>query len=192
MDRTLGSNRGLIVIDLQAGFVSERTANAAEGISELLAGEVFDPVVFTRFRNPENSPHRTILGWDKMSTPAEYELWDGVRDRAEDVFDKPSYTAVTPEFRERIRREGAQTVFLAGMDTDCCVLKTAVDLFEEGVRPVVLADYCGSGGGEVSHSAGITALRRLVGRHNVLEGFRGVAALREFLEARYFGQGAGE
>lgn len=38
-----------------------------------------------------------------------------------------------------------EKVFLAGDDTDCCVLASALRLMESGVRPVVLTRYCAPG-----------------------------------------------
>lgn len=54
-------------------------------------------------------------------------------------------------------------VYLAGVDTDCCVLTTATSLFENNIRPIVLTKYCASNGGPQSHEAGILCLKRLIG-----------------------------
>ena len=41
-----------------------------------------------------------------------------------------------------------ECVFIVGFDIECCVLMTAADLFENGIRPIVLTKYCGASGGE--------------------------------------------
>ncbi|NBW41728.1 isochorismatase family protein [bacterium] len=177
----------LVVVDLQEGFVNEKTEQTAHDIKDLVEGAVFDPVVFTRFRNSEFSPHRQFLGWDRLLREDEYRLWREIEPLAKDVFDKASYTSLTPEFRHRLFTQNIDTVFVAGLDTDCCVLKTASDLFESGVRAVVLADFCASNGGEKSHKAGLLALRRLIGRNNIIEGISDLSELKDYV-ARNFGQ----
>ena len=54
-------------------------------------------------------------------------------------------------------------VFVLGYDTECCVLATAADLFELGVRPLVLTRYCGSHDGEKYQQAGIISMAHLIG-----------------------------
>ena len=39
-----------------------------------------------------------------------------------------------------------EEVTLVGVDTDACVLATAIDLFEIGIRPIILEDCVGSSG----------------------------------------------
>lgn len=57
--------------------------------------------------------------------------------------------------------------YIAGIDTDCCVLATAISLFEHNIRPVVLEQYCVSNGGDVSHQAAITVLERTIGLNQI-------------------------
>ena len=61
-------------------------------------------------------------------------------------------------------------VFLCGADTDCCVLKTSTDLFEKGIMPIVLTDYCNSNGGPNSHEAGLLVMGRLIGKKSIVPG----------------------
>ena len=63
-----------------------------------------------------------------------------------------------------------EKLFIAGVDTDCCVLKIATDLFENNIRPVVLTNYCGSNGGSESHLAGIICMKRLIGEGQLYSG----------------------
>ena len=45
---------------------------------------------------------------------------------------------------------------------------SAVDLFEAGIEPVVLAHACGSVGGHEEHHAGLQILRKLIGKKQVI------------------------
>ena len=55
-----------------------------------------------------------------------------------------------------------EKAFLAGMNTDSCVLKIAVDLFENGIIPIVLSNYCASNNGKESHEADLKCLSKFV------------------------------
>lgn len=59
-------------------------------------------------------------------------------------------------------------IFICGADTDCCVLKTATDLFEQSVMPIVLTEYCDSNGGPESHKSGIMVMDRLIGKKSIV------------------------
>jgi nicotinamidase-related amidase len=59
------------------------------------------------------------------------------------------------------------TVWLAGADTDACVLATALGMFDGGGRVVVREDLCWSSGGVALHRAGLAVLRRQLGATRV-------------------------
>ena len=50
-----------------------------------------------------------------------------------------------------------------------CLLSTAADLFEMGVRPLVLTEYSGSHDGPKYHDAGIVAMEHLIGPNFLIE-----------------------
>ena len=68
-----------------------------------------------------------------------------------------------------LKEAGIEQADLCSIGTDGCVLKTAVDLFEAGIRPLVLADFCASHGGPACHEAGLLLLRRFIGARQVVE-----------------------
>ena len=78
------------------------------------------------------------------------------------------------ELESIIQKNNIEKVYLVGIDTDCCVLKTAIDLFEHNIEPIVLADYCASNGGKESQNAAITVLNRNIGKKQITYGdFKG-------------------
>jgi nicotinamidase-related amidase len=83
------------------------------------------------------------------------------------LIEKPVYTCVTPNFLAMLARERIAEIHLAGIATDNCVLKCAVDLFEAGLRPVVLADHCASHAGADHHTWGLAIIERFVGAGQV-------------------------
>lgn len=156
----------LIIVDMQNGFARhEETKAVADKIVALTQKGFFDAVIATRFINREGSPYTEILNWHKLMGSPETDLVEGMK--VDYVVDKYIYTCVNDGFLNLLSKINGGvlpgSVYICGVDTECCVLKIATDLFEQSVRPVVLLDYCASNGGEVGHNAGIEAMKRLIG-----------------------------
>ncbi len=165
----------LIIIDMQKGFtLSEQTMCLKEKIEKLMEREIFDIVIATRFLNEDNSIYERLFSWKRLKTKEEQELIQEVIQHVDYVEDKYIYSCVNTNFIQKLCQLNGgiypEQVFLAGVDTDCCVLATAIDLFENNVRPIVLTDYCASNGGVEAHRAGITCMKRLLGNEQIKEG----------------------
>lgn len=153
----------LVIIDVQRGFVGPETDFVPDRILELAGRGGFDHVVATRFMNYEGSPYMRFIGWSGLLDEESQRLYPGIDEVAERVFDKNVYTCFTREFSEFVREGGITELFFVGIDTDCCVLKSAVDAFEQNMTCHVLTHYCASNGGVQSHEAGIKVLERTIG-----------------------------
>ena len=140
-------NSCLLVVDVQNGFISRKTDRVVLRIKSLLEEVVFGHVVFTKFINSQNSPYVRLLGWNRVFVGEETEISSLLQPFAENIYNKNTYTALTEELNQFLKRHNITTVFICGIDTDCCVLATAVDLFELGIRPYVLTYYSASNGG---------------------------------------------
>jgi len=159
--------RFLIIIDVQKGFINPWTTHIPARV-EALQGD-FRRIRVTRFFNPPGSLHRRLIGWKRFAPDsADVELAFTPRDDAQ-VVDKSTYTCLDHALLEDFGRAGIGRVYLCGIATDNCVLKTAVDLFEAGIEPVVLADACASHGGPECHEAGLMLLRRFIGEGQVVD-----------------------
>jgi len=160
----------LLIIDVQNGFISPNTEYILKRINSLLNQELFDLIISTKFINKENSPYRDILKWYKLSKPDEICLFPPVEEKSNYIIEKYVYTAINDFTLNLLNLNNIKQVFILGIDTDCCVLKTAADLFEINIRPIILADYCASNGGLESHKAAIKVLERLIGRQHIFFG----------------------
>ncbi|MDD3370684.1 MAG: cysteine hydrolase, partial [Alphaproteobacteria bacterium] len=80
-----------------------------------------------------------------------------------EVYTKGVYSCLSEAFLQRLTQLGVKEVHLCGMDTNCCVLKTAVDLFERGFRPVLLSKFCASHSGDAYHDMALKLLEKLIG-----------------------------
>lgn len=171
---TLGAKtpvRGiLLVVDVQNGFVSEATSHVVGEIRDLIQEHEFDQVVFTRYINKEGGPYTRFLNWKRLMAPPETDIVSELRPFAKTVIEKCVYTAWGAELAALIREHSTSTVYIAGIDTDCCVLTSATDLFQQGIKPMVLLNYCASNGGPRSHDAAAVVLTRLIGDAQILRG----------------------
>lgn len=161
----LPTNVALLVVDVQAGFVGPGTRHVLPTIERLMPQ--YTHIIATRFFNPPGSSFRRLIHWERFDREgADFPLAVDLPASAT-VIDKPEYTCVTPAFLELLRRREVTEVHVCGIDTDVCVTKCAVDLFENGFRPVVLGFACASNGGHEYHKAALKILIRCIGREQV-------------------------
>ena len=156
----------LLIVDVQVGFVNDATRHILPRVEALQ--KQYAHVYATRFINAEGSPYRRLLDWhrfyrDSYDVPLAFEPVDCVT-----VIDKHVYTCVTPAFLDDLRRKGIEEVAICGIDTDACVSACAVDLFENGFRPVLLTEACASHAGAEYHEAALRILARLIGKNQIV------------------------
>lgn len=167
------SKRLYIGIDLQDGFLTEeiRQAGYVQRVERFVSELDKEWLVLTRFVNQPGSSFETLLDWPDMqkSDPAT-QLFGGLESGGYDIIEKTSYTAWVPYVQQRVEALGATELVLFGLDSDACVLKTALDVFEAGYTPMVLADLCQSSGGQTRHEMGLALLNALIGERQVMTG----------------------
>jgi nicotinamidase-related amidase len=149
---------GLVVIDVQNGFIRASTEGVIPKIKALVQTWVAagGRPVFTRFINVPDSPYERLI-----ST---------LKPLAMQVIDKNYYSAFSAgAFRDLVRKNAWHRIAIAGIATDSCVLKTAMDAFELGYTPIVLADSCASHGGVENHEAALRILKRNIGTPQVVD-----------------------
>ena len=77
------------------------------------------------------------------------------------VFEKGTYSSFLPEMKT------FDEIHLCGFDTDACIYKTAMDLIENNIRPIILKDLCYSEN-ENYHQMGLSLLGRNIGAENII------------------------
>ena len=164
----------LVLIDPQRGFFDPAVPADLEGrLGRLLSRKPFKAVIATRFVSEANGPFQRFADWGGLHG-TELDICAGIRPWLDAIIPKKGFSGATrPVMRALQEVNGGcmpQAVFLAGTDTEACVLATAMAFFEQGVRPVVLADYCASSGGISVHEAGLLCLERSIGPRNVMRG----------------------
>lgn len=164
-----------IVVDMQKGFLeSSDMEELSKKVVSLLNKNIFDAVICTKFVNVQNSIFENLLQWDKLESGEECQIIPEIEKNATIIVEKSIYNCVNADFIQRLCQVNGgiypKQVFVMGVDTDCCVLTIATSLFENNIRPVVLAEYCGSNGGAEAHKAGIKCLERLIGKKQIYNG----------------------
>jgi nicotinamidase-related amidase len=161
--------RALLVVDVQNGFINDFTRHIPLRIAKLIESGDFKPVLFTRFINSSGSSYRRFLDWHECSESPEIDLADEVSGFADPArtFSKPGYAGISDELAAYLKEHDIKEVAIAGIDTDMCVLKVAMDAFDHGIKPVVFADCCASTSGLQSHFAGLAVLARNIGANQL-------------------------
>lgn len=164
----------LVVIDVQNGFVTDESRHVVPVIRDLVdrwqaAG---GDTVFTRYHNYPGSPYERLIGWSGLMGPPETDLVAELRpyaDKATAVVDKYSYSLLSSvDGAHLVAQHGWTTLFVCGIDTESCVMKTAVDAFEQGLTPWIIEDASASHSGPVPHNAGLLLARRFIGEGQVI------------------------
>jgi nicotinamidase-related amidase len=159
----------LLVVDVQRGFVNEYTRHIPGRVARLIETANFDPLLFTVFVNSPDSPYHRLLEWHACTGPPDTELVPELAPLAvpDNVFEKRGLTGVPDALAARLQRDNVSRISLVGIDTDMCVLKVAMDLFDAGIEPIVLLDCCASTAGLQAHLAGLAILSRNIGPHQL-------------------------
>lgn len=157
----------LLLVDLQQGFLNDFTRHIPERVVRLIERDraIYDPILITRFINVDGGPFRRFLDWHACAEPPETDLVPEIAPyvHEEHVFSKPGSAGMSPELVLWLQEHEVERVTLAGIDTDMCVLKIALDIFDLGIEPIILVDCCASTSGLQSHLAGLAVLARNIG-----------------------------
>lgn len=150
----------LLVIDVQRGFINTHTKSIVPVIERIASN--YSQIIATRFFNPPQSNFRKLLNWQAMDRSTnEFLLALSLPNPL--ILDKCQYSALTPNLLNYLRELSIIEVHLCGIDTDACVLKTALDMFDKGFRPIVLGYACASSGGLELHESALKILSRSIG-----------------------------
>ena len=162
------ASSALVVIDVQVGFITPETAPVVPVIAELTRSwqNAGGATIFASFSNPAGSPYERFSRWTRLRDDVERELAPELvplAAHAELVVEKTTSSLfLAPGFPEQATR-WTDLVF-CGLDTDSCVLDSAVGAYHHGIRPWLVVDACASSGGAAYHEAGLLLARRNLDR----------------------------
>jgi len=154
------------VIDVQNGFINENTKDTVLKINNLVNQNRYKHIIFTRYINDENSIFYKKLGYKGCINKEEQRIPIDTKNHT--IIDKEIYSAFSRELENYIKENNITEIHLCGFDTDACVLKTALDLFENNYDVYILKDYCMCGKGIELHNFIINNLKRLIGKDKII------------------------
>ena len=130
-------------MDVQKFFLTRKTRGIVKLIREYLNKHAFDykVVYFTIFKNDPSAPVWRLSGWKDSATSPKTDICDEIKPftNPKNLFYKNFLSAAkVTQIKEGFRQNDISEVDLCGFDTDCCVLATAYDLFDQGIKPVIL------------------------------------------------------
>ena len=159
-------NSLLLIIDLQKVFINKNTKKLPKKINKIINDKKYNKVAFTRFNNFNDSIYVKKLKWKKCINVDDKKIMIDVGNN--NVFNKYVYSAVNEEFIKFIKENNITNIYLCGIDIECCVLKTAFDLFELGYNVYVLKDYCACTHGIIRKNNALKIIKRCIGKDNVI------------------------
>lgn len=160
-------NNSLLVIDLQENFINNNTKNVPNSIKKLIDSNIANHIVFTKFINDDSSNFYKILNYKGCMNEKDRNIVIDTKDYK--IIEKRVYTAYNDELKLYIDTNKIRTIYLCGIDTDACVLKTALDLFENVFDVKVVEDCSMSHSGIEYHNSAINMLKKLIGSQNVVK-----------------------
>lgn len=142
----------LLVVDLQKEFRDD-DGQYEKILDFVRKTQDYDRIIATKCFNLSNSPF------------LKYNCWSDCQSKIEDleftpyfIIGKSSYGLIDYSL---LNEEWEYDII--GFNTDACVLKVAMDMFDKGYNFRVLTQYCYSSNGKESHLRGKEVLRANIG-----------------------------
>jgi nicotinamidase-related amidase len=125
---------------------------------------------FSRFKDRKNSNIEKHTKWKKFQSKKTWAIMHEIQpfSTKENIFDHYSYTVLTPTMKKAFQKKRIKTIYLAGIYTDVCVIKTAMDLIDEGFNVKVIQNACSSLHSIKSHKQAIDSLKHIIGKKNII------------------------
>lgn len=155
----------LLIIDVQHGFINQSTKHIPLLVER--EQEHYEYIIVTQFVNPEGSFYRKLMKWNRFAPDSADIKLAFMPKKGALIIEKHIYSCINDKVMKWIRDRGINTIYLCGLDTDFCVAKCAVDLFENGIEPVVIERLCASHSGIQYHNYAIKALKRFIGLEQI-------------------------
>jgi nicotinamidase-related amidase len=127
---------------------------------------------FTRYLNYPGSNFEKLFKWSKLMGSPEIDIVSDLEpylDKATALVDKTMYSLFNEEGVSLVREHGWTDIYVCGIATESCVLKTAVDAFELDLTPWLIEDASASHAGQLAHDAGVLVTSRFIGPKQIIK-----------------------
>lgn len=161
----------ILGIDLQKGFLTHaaRADGYVERVCEYLKQQNRHDVILTKFINRRGNNFEKLIDYTALKPGDPHtKLIGDLEDQGFEVVEKGTYTAWVPEVIERASQHGAKQIIMFGLDSDACVMKTAFDVFEAGLEPIIIENLSFSSNGQEHHDMAIKFMKTLIGKNQII------------------------
>ena len=158
--------KNIIIVDMQKGFINQNNCHLPDKINNYLKQNTFDNIFFTKCINTPKSPYVKILNWNGMIQPEQQELVVFVPNNAK-ILTNNGY-GLCEENIKMFKQLKIEEMEICGTDTDACCLAIAFNLFDNGIKPIILSDLCASSSKNADiHFNALEIMKRQFGHNNV-------------------------
>jgi nicotinamidase-related amidase len=160
----------LLLVDMQNGFMNTETRKVIPVAQQLV--EKWQqrgwPIVCSRFINLPGGNWERLRDWHELMDEPDTALITKLEGVTEYVFKKSTYAAWSSEMNAVARSHHVHDIVIAGVDTNECVMATALAVFDDGYTPWLVHDACFSTGGSKSHAMALELLKPLLGEQQIV------------------------
>ncbi|MCH7568519.1 MAG: cysteine hydrolase [Nanoarchaeota archaeon] len=157
----------LLIIDMQEGFRHAKSEIILPNLLKL-KNSFKGKIVFSKFVNNKNSLFEKQLNWTKFQNDEDKKLFSELQTSNNIELEHDAYTVFNEGLKEFTSKNKITKVYLCGIYTDVCIIKTAMDLFDNNIETFVIEDACNSLHGKKNHDSAIDSLKHILGKKQVL------------------------
>lgn len=157
----------LLIIDMQEGFRYQESENILPNLLRLQKS-FNGKIVFSKFVNDKNSLFEKQVNWTKFQNENDRKLFSELQASSNLEMKHNNYTVLNGKLKEFIKKNKITKVYLSGIYTDICIIKTAMDLFDNNIEAFVIKDACNSLHGRKNHDSAINSLKHILGKKQIL------------------------
>ncbi|MEE1072748.1 MAG: isochorismatase family protein [Cellulosilyticum sp.] len=159
----------ILLVDIQEGYMRDELRNLPKDIEKHIKNYDYYLVIATRFINKNDSLHKADIHIKDMTVfSSKAKLVEPIEKISDFVLMKSTYTSLTEDVVKLLEKNQVKQVYIAGLNTETSILATAFDLFDKGIKPVILSHLCNSVNGQEINKAALDILRKAVGDECVL------------------------
>ena len=167
-----GRTKALFVVDVQKGFLDDRTNYIVPNILKLIATVPYDAYVLASFHAGKGSRWEKQQGWTFPRGPSAEvvpEIMNALRHRYAYVVEKETRSVFKgmPDVFPLLKKKGIEEIHVVGTQTNDCILATCLDAFDLGFYPYAIEECCEAEPSEL-HKAGLRLLQEQCMTNNSL------------------------
>ena len=125
-------------------------------------------IIFSKFSNPKNYLFEKQLNWTKFQSIEDQKIFSELQAPNNTEHEHKIYTVLDDNLKAFIDSNKITRVFLCGIYTDVCIIKTAMDLFDNNIETFVIKDACNSLHGKKNQDWAIDSLKHILGKKQIL------------------------